>query len=125
MLQESEVVSDINRTLNSFSLDEKPSGGGFSLYDPLEEPTRDPDVWPPPPPRLQPVNSIVASSRPVASRRVAKEGPRNAGAQIINKGPNKPATSKFRSEVIFLWVSLFLHHFYLNRILDYIFFIIL
>lgn len=89
MLQEFELVSGINKTLNSFTLDEKPNGGSFSLYDPLEEPTRDPDVWPPPPPRSQPSNSVPTPVRPVANRRVPKEGPRNVGAQVINRGPSK------------------------------------
>ncbi|KAM3187892.1 hypothetical protein ACTXT7_001389 [Hymenolepis weldensis] len=94
VLQESELVSDISKTLNSFTLDEKLNGGSFSLYDPLEEPTRDPDVWPPPPPRFQPSNPITVLSRPVTSRRLPKEGPRNSCAQVINRGLTKAAPSK-------------------------------
>ncbi|KAM7536088.1 hypothetical protein Aperf_G00000102923 [Anoplocephala perfoliata] len=89
LLQESELVSDINKILNSFTLDENTNGGSFSLYDPLEEPTRDPDVWPPPPPRPQPLNPVSTTVRPVINRRVPKEGPRNAGAQVIIRGSNK------------------------------------
>ncbi|VDO03107.1 unnamed protein product [Rodentolepis nana] len=94
VMQESELVSDINKTLNSFTLDGKQNGGSFSLFDPLEEPTRDPDVWPPPPPRPQAFNPITVPCRQVSGRRLAKEGPRNAGSQGINRVPSKATSGK-------------------------------
>lgn len=91
--QESELVSDINKTLSTFTLDEKLNGRWIS--DASEEPTRDPGVWPPPPPleqrRPQPPSSLYAptsvSSQP--RRNNCKEGPRNSGGQVINRGSSK------------------------------------
>ncbi|VDD74032.1 unnamed protein product [Mesocestoides corti] len=104
VMQESELVSDICKTLASFTLEDKTNSGHLS-HDPSEEPTRDPGVWPPPPPlpppfgdqrRLQPSGGFasVPATRPPANRRLPKEGPRNSGAQIINRGPSKAGSAK-------------------------------
>lgn len=98
VMQESELVSDINKTLASFTLDEK-SNGGCLPYDPLEEPTRDLEVWPPPLPRSQSSGGAVsgpppAGSRSLASRRPPNDGCRSSGTQGAVRGPSKGAPAK-------------------------------
>lgn len=82
LVQEYEYVSDITKTLSSFKVEnsysapsQRPGRGGSAF----EEPTRDPDVWPPPTPVEQPSRHVnrAAPSRnnprynPPAERRAA------------------------------------------------------
>ncbi len=109
--QESELVTDITKTLASFTLDNKANGSRFSYNDAAEEPTRDPGVWPPPPPleqrRPQPPSSLYnppsgpGQQRSGASRRPVKEGPRNSGAGVINRGPSKAGPGSFQVQCFF------------------------
>lgn len=85
--QEHELVVDINKILNSFTLEDK-SNKNYLLYDPLEEPTRDPEIWQPPP-RLQPPAQAAPASRHIANRRLPKEGPKNSGAQGLQRGQSR------------------------------------
>lgn len=98
VMQESELVSDINKTLASFTLDEK-SNGSCPPYDPLEEPTRDLEAWLSPPLRSQSSGGVgsgptVAGFRSVANRRPPNDGPRNLSAQGVIRGSNKGSLGK-------------------------------
>ncbi|CAH8460377.1 unnamed protein product [Heterobilharzia americana] len=55
LAEEYELVKDVNQTLSSFKLSDDDSGlsafaSRYNSRAAVEEPTRDPDVWPPPPP---------------------------------------------------------------------------
>ncbi|CAH8825572.1 unnamed protein product [Trichobilharzia szidati] len=55
LADEYELVKDVNQTLSSFKLSDDDSGlsafaSRYNSRGAVEEPTRDPDVWPPPPP---------------------------------------------------------------------------
>ncbi|TNN20853.1 Katanin p60 ATPase-containing subunit A-like 1 isoform 4 [Schistosoma japonicum] len=55
LADEYELVKDVNQTLSSFKLSDDDSGlsafaSRYNSRAVIEEPTRDPDVWPPPPP---------------------------------------------------------------------------
>jgi len=55
VVQEYDVVKNIQQTLTLFkggeSHDQRSVGPGLRSFQSFEEPTRDPDVWPPPPPK--------------------------------------------------------------------------
>nr|VZI10658.1 unnamed protein product [Spirometra erinaceieuropaei] len=104
--QESELVADINKTLSSFTITNQDNTVAPLSHHTSEEPTRDPCVWPPPPPlerrpilapagaqsgNSAPSNAAAPSSR--APRRTQREAA-NRAAPSANRGKSLPAGKK-------------------------------
>ena len=101
--QEYDVVKNIMTTLNAFkggSHDLQGVGPGSRSMSSWEEPTRDPDVWPPPPPKdpavwdpPTPVTNDHSRNSVKPVRGTAKKNDGRGGTGRNNK-QNPPTTSK-------------------------------
>ncbi|XP_028393172.1 katanin p60 ATPase-containing subunit A1-like [Dendronephthya gigantea] len=100
LAQEYEQVNDMNKTLNNFKKDPTPRHyGGAGGY---EEPTRDPEVWPPPTPVEREKRNVRPAPRPVRREEQALSKPaarkpsnsRRSEAKPPERGRGAPAASK-------------------------------